>query len=210
MENQQVEMTLTTDDIVSFVTENAYPMSNFQCMNFVVNSHVTTYRQVRQALMEVEARKGSNDKIKTNIRRTETRIKILEREIAAEQDELKCELMQIDLDELTDDLKVLRKRLTMAEVELERFAQFIKDVVPDNETLLKLKDNNEEEERRYWTARLGKQAAMDLLAMGRISQGNMEAITMMPESEQLLTLQAEYGFGVVFIMPFCDFGRVPV
>jgi len=49
--------------------------------------------------------------------------------------------------------------------------------------------NNPEEERKYWIARMGKQAALDLLASGRITVGNMDSIAMMSEEDQVQTLK---------------------
>ena len=49
--------------------------------------------------------------------------------------------------------------------------------------------NNPEEERKYWIARMGKQAALDLLSSGRITVGNMDSIAMMSEEDQVQTLK---------------------
>ena len=47
---------------------------------------------------------------------------------------------------------------------------------------------NEDEERKYWIARLGKQAALDIVANGRIGIGNMDSIAMMKKDDQIATL----------------------
>ena len=40
----------------------------------------------------------------------------------------------------------------------------------------------------YWIARMGKQAAMDIISYGRIGSGNMTSIMDMPEEDQVETL----------------------
>jgi hypothetical protein len=48
-------------------------------------------------------------------------------------------------------------------------------------------------EEHYWTVRLAKQAALDIVAYGRVGSGNMEAITQLPEDlrHQALALTHE-------------------
>ena len=74
--------------------------------------------------------------------------------------------------------------------ELEKFAQIVKDIVPDVETLDTYKEHNEIEERNYWIARMVKQATMDLMTIGRIGQGNLDSIAMMPLNDQAETIKA--------------------
>ena len=43
-------------------------------------------------------------------------------------------------------------------------------------------------ETQHWRQRLGKQAALDIIAMGRIGTGNMEAISQMDEEDAVSAL----------------------
>ena len=58
------------------------------------------------------------------------------------------------------------------------------------EDLVKGAEYNEEEERKYWIARMGKQAMtfMDVYATGKIGVGNLDLIAMMREDDQYATL----------------------
>ena len=47
---------------------------------------------------------------------------------------------------------------------------------------------DEETERKYWIARMGKQAALDMYCTGRIGVGNLDSIAMMREEDQYATL----------------------
>ena len=48
---------------------------------------------------------------------------------------------------------------------------------------------SEELEREYWVQRLGKQAAMDMIAYGRVGVGNMDSIVMLNKEDQRNALQ---------------------
>ena len=49
-------------------------MSEFQTKYFVVNSQVTDYRRVRQALLEIESRIGGRKQIERNMRRVQVEL----------------------------------------------------------------------------------------------------------------------------------------
>ena len=76
----------------------------------------------------------------------------------------------------------------MCQNEISLFTQMIRDTVPSMEALQQYKDHNELEEKNYWITRMAKQAAMDLSVIGRISQGNMDSILMMPLEEATRTI----------------------
>ena len=53
----------------------------------------------------------------------------------------------------------------------------------DNE-IEQMKNDIEGKEREYWISRMGKQSAMEMLAMGKIQPGNLESIMHMPHEDQ--------------------------
>jgi hypothetical protein len=57
-------------------------------------------------------------------------------------------------------------------------------------------DEEEEEklEKEYWTERLGRQAALDMISYGRIGAGNMEAILQLDPDHQQETMQYAISF----------------
>jgi len=182
---------MDNDDIFSMIeSHGSWGMSDFQSRYFVVNSQVTNYRRVRQAILEIETRIAAKKQIERNVKKTEIEKKICERNLLTEEDDLQKELIEVDIDQLNYDLSVYEKKYRVVLDELNTFAEIIKDIVPDLETMEKYKANNEIEERNYWIARLGKQAAMDLLTIGRVGQGNMDSIAMMPIDDQKATIKA--------------------
>ena len=77
---------------------------------------------------------------------------------------------------------------------MDTFLSIIKKYVDKEEDIKYFTSFNDDEERAYWVARLGKQAAMDIVSYGRIGSGNMESITMMPERDQAQALQIAVRF----------------
>ena len=182
---------MTNDDIFQLVEKHgSWSMSDFQSRYFVVNSQVTNYRRVRQALLEIETRIAAKKQIERNVRKTEVQKKIHERDYRNETDELRRELIAIDIDQCDYDLSVYEKKYRVCLAELETFAKIIRDIVPDTRTLDTYREHNEVEERNYWIARMAKQATMDLMTIGRIGQGNLDSIAMMPLNDQAETIKA--------------------
>ena len=182
---------MTNDDVYGLVeSHGSWAMSDFQSRYFVVNSQVTNYRRVRQALLEIETRLAAKKQIERNVRKTEVQKKIHERSYSNEPDALQKELILIDIDQCNYDLSVYEKKYKVCLEELEKFSSIVRDIVPDIETLETYKQHNEIEERNYWIARMAKQATMDLMTIGRIGSGNLDSIAMMPLNDQAETIKA--------------------
>ena len=167
-----------------------WSMSDFQSRYFVVNSQVTNYRRVRQALLEIETRIASKKQVERSKKKTEIERKMKLRDYEQTVDELKKELISVDIEQLDYDISVYEKRYRVILEELEVFAEIVKSIVETAEDLEYYKEHDEVEEQNYWIARMGKQAAMDLMTIGRIGQGNMDSIAMMPIAVQKDTVKA--------------------
>ena len=178
-------------------SHGSWGMSDFQSRYFVVNSQVTNYRRVRQALLEIETRLAAKKQIERNRRRTEVQRQIHERDLANETDELKKELIKLDIEQCDYDMSVYDKKYRVCSEELEKFSQVVVDIVPDVETLHTYKEHNELEERNYWIARMAKQATMDLITTGRIGSGNLDSIVMMPLKDQEETIKAALKYNAI-------------
>jgi hypothetical protein len=180
------------------ILENAVKFStgqtDYQNENFVMNSHVTKYRQVRQALLEIENRYHGIRKIKLDVRRDEIKIKALQRDLEKCEDELEAELIRIDIEDLESDNEIRKRKLHRQEQEIDVFVKRVQDSVENEEDIQRYFDQDPEEERKYWIARMGKQAAMDILSFGRISTGNLDSIAMLPEEEQLQILSIGFQY----------------
>ncbi len=181
---------MENSDIYALVeSQGAWAMSDFQSRYFVVNSQVTDYRRVRQALLEIETRIAAKKQMERSIKRTLIEKQIKKRDYDHERDHLGRELILVDIEQLDYDLSVYEKKFKVCVEEIEVFTNIVKSIVPDIETLKEFSKVNEEEEKKYWITRMAKQAATDMFATGRIGQGNLDSIAMMPVEDQQETIK---------------------
>lgn len=169
-------------------SHGGWSMSDFQSRYFVVNSQVTDYRRVRQALLEIETRIAAKKQIIRDCKRSEVQLKIKERDLALEPRDLEKELILLDIDQLQYDISVYTKKLRVVEEELDEFAKLVMEIVPTVADLETYKEHNEELEREYWIYRMAKQASVDMVTTGRIGAGNLDSIAMMAPQDQALTI----------------------
>jgi len=181
-------MPIQENEILDVLNEHNFGMSEYQLQNFVIKSQVTNYRQVHQSLIELNSRRDSILQTEVDQKRREIKKRKIERDIENVKDDLEKELLKLDLEEIEKDLEFAHKRLSIQKKEYDLFLNTITSQFGSKEELENYV-NNPEEERKYWIARMGKQAAMDLLSSGRISSGNMDAIAMMSEEDQVHTLK---------------------
>jgi len=181
-------MTIQENEILDVLNEHNFGMSNYQIQNYVMRSQVTNYRQVKQSLIELNARRDAILQIEVDQKRRKIKEKKTKFELEKISDEFEKELLKIDLEEIEKDLEYSNKRLF---VQKQEYKLFLETVTSQFESKEQLENyiNDPEEERKYWIARMGKQAAMDLLSSGRIGSGNMDSISMMPEQDQVQTLK---------------------
>jgi len=176
-------------DILKLVeSHGSWSMSDFQSRYFVVNSQVTDYRRVRQALLEIETRIAAKKQIIRDSKRSEVKLKIKERELALEKEDLEKELILLDIDQLQYDISVYEKKLRVVEEELDIFVKLVLEIVPNQADLETYKEHNEDLEREYWIYRMAKQASVDMVTTGRIGAGNLDSIAMMEPKDQALTI----------------------
>jgi hypothetical protein len=176
-------------DVIKVVeSHGSWSMSDFQSRYFVVNSQVTDYRRVRQALLEIETRIAAKKQIVRDSKRSEVKLKIKERELVNQVDDLEKELILLDIDQLQYDISVYAKKLRVVEEEINEFVKLVLELVPSVADLETYKEHNEELEREYWIYRMAKQASVDMVTTGRIGAGNLDSIAMMAPQDQAITI----------------------
>ena len=170
-----------------------FGQSEFQNRYYVVQSHVTPWRQMRQAIMELQARTNSLQKVTIQYRRNLNDIARLEAERDAEENEFERYDIECQIEICKLDTKVWLNKLRQCKDEIEQFLRIIKERSgnDDIEAITKQFDDHnivEAEEHKYWIARMAKQSAIDLLTTGRIQAGNLEYMLQMnPEDQAAVT-----------------------
>lgn len=170
-------------------TYHAFPQTEFQCNHFVSGSHATLYRQVRQSLLEISTRQHGIEKINISVKRTKIQIEKCKKKIEETDDVFEKQLAEIEIEDLSIDLCVWKKKLEQAHIELKYFLDFVKNVCADETEAERYFELNEEEEHKYWIARLAKQLSIDIITSGRLGSGNLDSILQLPESDQIKTMQ---------------------
>ena len=91
---------ISSDAIEAFVESNMdYGMTHEQIKNFVVNSHVTDKRKLRQVLVEVERRNHDRKKVVLDKKRKEVEIARLQDRLNITEDPYERQLMEFDIEE---------------------------------------------------------------------------------------------------------------
>ena len=181
-------MSIQENEILDVISEHNFGMSDYQIQNYVIKSQVTNYRQIKQSLIELNARRDAILQIEVDQKRRKIEKKKIKYDLENSKDQFKKELLEIDLEEVEKDLEYAEKRLLIQKKEYQLFLDLITSQFETKEQLEEY-ITNPEEERKYWIARMGKQAAIDLLSTGRIGTGNMDSISMMSEVDQVQTLK---------------------
>ena len=177
---------ITSDQIEHWVENSMhYGMTPGQVKNFVINGNVTDFKQLRQVLIEIESRNHERKKIKMDMRRKEIEIERCKVKLAQEDDPFERELIEFDIAEYELDLGKFSVNIRQYDNEMAPFMEYISKNFDSIEELEKAAEYREEDERKYWIARMGKQAAIDIYANGRIGIGNMDSIAMMAEEDQI-------------------------
>ena len=181
-----MENKITSDQIETWVESSMhYGMTGEQIKNFVINSHVTDFRQLRQALIEIESRNHERKKVTLDRKRKTVKIRQLEEKLEKEDDPFERELIELDIAEYKLDCGKFRVNIRQYDSELQPFLDYINNNFDTIQEVEEAAEYNEETERKYWIARMGKQAAIDIYTTGRIGVGNMDSIAMMREEYQI-------------------------
>ena len=170
-----------------------FGQTKFQNEYFVVNSQVSPYRQVRQAMMEIQGRTNALQKTTIQFKRCLNDIARVTAARDKEKDEFHKIDRQYELELLYLDKQIWLNKIHQCKEELNGLFDIIKAKAgtsnPDEITkILEDKELENMEEHKYWIARMGKQSAIDLLTTGRIQAGNLESILQMaPEDQAAVT-----------------------
>ena len=169
---------MTEDRLPSEYKDLTFSMSQFQIKHFVVGSQHNNFRQFKQILLEMEVRTTNIEQIELEIEKNR-----LERNLAQENFDKETSLAQQAL--YGFEIKKLDITYENALRSLERTKgelSYLKNIETEFRSKIDVKelmDNQEVYETDYWIKRLANQAALELLTVGRIGVGNLEALMQM-------------------------------
>ena len=164
-------------------------MTPYQCKHFVADTQLTPWRKCRQAILELETRYHAYIEVKHSLRKAQIQLKMIMRDMENETDDLQKELQACEASKVEYDVTIWKRKYRQSQVEMDSFLKIVKEYVKQEEDLPHFIEMNDKEEAQYWIARMGKQAALDIISYGRISSGNMDSIALMPETDQVEALK---------------------
>jgi hypothetical protein len=184
-------MTKKTYSAVDILDNVEKGMSDFQIKNFVVNAQLTPLKQLQQAAMEAHLRSENMRKSAIELKKIGLKIRKLEKAKAEAEDDIDQEMIDLELDVLNEKINAVNKEQTRIARELKSFQEVI-DFFNDNYDIEKMIEMKDTLDIDYWVKRLSKQAAMDIIATGRIGTGNLSAMLDMPEDIFTICVKETY------------------
>lgn len=185
------EHDLSTDDILEWAINEPQHYPGYQLRHFVIENQFTHWRKCHQIKLEIQTRHKALQNANFDILKLEGEIELLKEDIEMDPHMRKGQrkIHDAEIKAREYDIWYSRRQNKQAAMELEIFANELRNLVGDKEELYAIDDDSEQKEIEYWQVRMGKQAAMDMMAYGRVGVGNMEAITQMPVEDQSRVLQ---------------------
>jgi hypothetical protein len=191
-------MSITTEEIKEIAVRVSLGMSKNQILDYVIKSHVTADRQLKQVFLEIENRSHQYEKMLLDEKKGIVRLRKCKEELeklkAEGAEQYDIDLAEIEVEDAMLDMEMWHRRKGQAQYELNVFIEYVKEKGYTKEQLEEAVEWNAEREREYWIARLGKQAALDIMANGRVGIGNMDSIAMMKQEDQvgILDVASQY------------------
>lgn len=162
--------------------EMVFSMSEFQIKHFVVNSQHNPYRQFKQILLELEVRYTNLEQVNLEVEKNRLERDLLLEKMESETSPAQKKLYEFDIkkNDITFDNITRSRERVISEIEnLHKIEQQFRSQYDVKEIM----DNQEKHEHDYWIKRLATQSALELLTVGRIGVGNLEALMQMgPEN----------------------------
>ena len=130
-------MTLSKEEVIQVAEKWCAGMSPEQINFFVMKSHVTKERQIKQALLEVEQRSHNLQKVVIQNKRTILAIKKVKRKLEECEDEFERESLLLDLEDLEVDNETYKRKKKALDSEFDTFIKYLKNLQLPSEELEK-------------------------------------------------------------------------
>lgn len=187
-------MKMNKDEIIELSKIHYNGMPEFKAKHFVGNAQITPFAKVRQYLVEIENRQIMLEQNEYEKEKLILEIKKEERKLKDETDDIEVELIKLEIKKKKNNIKSFDKLIHRAVSERDVYVKLIQDIIDspdgkyeDGRTLLEIMEDpivTEKLEHQYWTFRMAKQTALDMIAYGRAGLGNMDSVFMLDGEQQ--------------------------
>jgi hypothetical protein len=193
-------ITAEQKELIEKAINTPWTMPEFKAKHFVGNAQITPYAELKQYLIELNAREGTVELLEYEYKKMEIEKQLEEEKLAAARTPAERKMCELEISRLERNLKRKQNGLFGAYRERQLFIDLIEKFnasdrgkLPDGRLIMLAVHEDpsiaEELEKHYWTIRLAKQTAMDMIAYGRAGVGNMDAVTMLPKEQQEEVMQ---------------------
>lgn len=193
-------------ELLDYSLNKEWANPKFKMRWFVGETQITPFSKLRQWLLEVKSREEAIEKLEYDIDKWQIQIDRHTHIASNTTDEFDRREHELEARELSRTQVMTKRRLVNWYLERQQIIDLITEFLESDEALLPdgsgrtymdIMDTDEEDyyEEEYWTNRLAKQAATDLLFYGRIGTGNMDAILSMAPQQQTETLALAMSYG---------------
>lgn len=193
-------------EILEYSLNKEWSNPKFKLRWFVGETQITPFSKLRQWLLEIKSREEAIEKLEYDIAKWQIQIDRHEHLAKQATDDFDRREHELEAKELSRNQVMTRRRLVNWYLERQTIIDLVTEFLSSEEALLPdgsgrtymdIMDTDEEDlyEAQYWTNRLAKQAATDLLFYGRVGTGNMDAILSMNPQQQTETLTLAMSYG---------------
>lgn len=182
-------------ELIASALSQKWTIPEFKVKNFIGNAQITPYAKIKQYLLELNTREGAVESQEYEVQKICLEIQLQEELKSETNSSAQKKLHDLEILKLERLLKKSIMRLRDAYFEREIYLKLIDEFnnskegfLEDGRRIYDLMSNPEETEKleaHYWTLRLAKQTALDMIAYGRAGVGNMEAVSMLEPNQQL-------------------------
>ena len=192
-------------DLITKAMNKEWTNPKYKMKYFVGQAQITPFSKFRQWLLEIKSKEESIENMEYEIAKYEIEVDRFARMADEAHDDLDRRLAEVEKWNAKRNLTMSKRRLQDWYLERHQLLDLLKEFTESDEG--KLPDGSgrtywdvlnteveDEYEAEYWTNRLAKQAATDMLFYGRIGTGNMDAILSMDPKQQAETLALTMNF----------------
>lgn len=199
---------MNDQQLIDFALTKSNATPRFKLKYFVGGAQLTPYAMLKQWFMELRARQEAIDSIKIRLRKSELLALQEEEKLNSATSDLQKEFIKLEIQDKRNDCVRFERQMRDTILERDDILKLINDFckseyakLPDGKHLMDVfgnKELEEELEHQYWTVRMAKQAALDVMFYGRVNEGNMDAILMMhpDQQKQVLSLATQHALEI--------------
>ena len=186
--------------LVERAINTTFTMPEYKAKHFVGKAQMTPYDELKKYLIELNAREDTVERMEYEYSKLVFEKELEEEKLRVAESPAQQKLIYLEIMQLDRAIKRKQNSLYAAYKERQIFLDLIEKFnaspegkLPDGRTLYDAVHEDPELANKleydYWTIRLAKQTAMDMIAYGRAGVGNMDAVMMLGKDQQEKVMQ---------------------